>query len=304
MVTANGTCSSVTVEAKKSNENSSRRLALLKRMGLFSPDTRGARIIRACTHRDLRGAYRLVHDTFVETGYILPHRSRMRVRLFEATEDMATYVAKFGEEVVGVQSIVTDSPELGLPSDQAFRAEIDALRATGAKVYEATNQAVAPQFRKSGVPTELIRVALAHAFGLNCHEVITTVSPGHARFYEFIGFRAISGVRSYSAKIDDPVIVLSINTVEYRNRHVEGDTDELAIRDFSLHGNPYLRYVRSWDFLAKRLFRDSAMLHDLFVQEARLLEECSDADREYLFGRWGERAFAAALGIDLAPQAA
>lgn len=291
-------------ESARPDRTPQRRLALLRRAGLFTPDTHGAKIVRACTRQDLRSAYRLVHETFVETGYILPHPSGMRVRTFEAVDDMATYVAKLRDEVVGVQSVIPDSHDLGLPSDQSFKEELDQLRARGARVCEATNQAVAPAFRKSGVTTELMRVGLAHGFALDCQELITTVSPGHVRFYEFLGFRAVSGVRSYSDKVEDPVVVVSLDAVAYRNHQPDDGSEDHFIRKFILDDNPYLRYVRSWDFLARKLFNDPALLRALFVEEARLLEECSDREREILLHRWGRDLFAQTLGVCLAPEAA
>jgi hypothetical protein len=89
---------------------------LLKRCGLFGDDTYGALIRRAETLDELRQAYRLVHDAYVEAGYIQPHSSRMRARVFDASPNMATFIAKVGQRVVGVLSIVADSPKLGLLS--------------------------------------------------------------------------------------------------------------------------------------------------------------------------------------------
>ena len=186
----------------------SRRLALLRKAGLFGGDAGGAQAVRATSVEDLLTAYRLVHDAFVEKGYIHRQASGLRMRTFEALPTTATFVAKADGKVVGVQSLAMDDPQLGLPSDQAFQADLDALRGKGRVLCEATNEAVDPDWRRTSVPTELMRCCFAHALAKGCTDLITTVSPGHVRFYELLGFEQVSEVRSYSAKIEDPVAVV------------------------------------------------------------------------------------------------
>src|SRR5690349_15279258 len=92
-----------------------RKLGLLKRTGLFGDDLKGCTIERACSAEDLRQAYRLVHDVYLGTGFIHPVPSGMRLRIYETTAETATFIAKFEGRVVGVLSVVEDSPDLGLP---------------------------------------------------------------------------------------------------------------------------------------------------------------------------------------------
>jgi hypothetical protein len=143
------------------DKKSARRLALFKRMGFFGANTLGYEITRATTLDDLVAAYSLVHDCFVERGYILPHPSGMRLRCHEAANEMATFVAKLNGQVIGVQSIIADSEDLGLPADGAFRREIDVLRNQGRCVYEATNEAIASLYRRTSLAVELIQPIFA-----------------------------------------------------------------------------------------------------------------------------------------------
>ena len=117
-----------------SNSVADRKLGLLKRMGLFGENLNGCTIERACSADDLRQAYRLVHDVFLGRGFIDADPSRMRVRIYETTPETATFVAKVGTRVVAVLSVVEDTPELGLPSDCAFKPELDAFRRAGRRL--------------------------------------------------------------------------------------------------------------------------------------------------------------------------
>ncbi|KPK49027.1 MAG: hypothetical protein AMK72_05570, partial [Planctomycetes bacterium SM23_25] len=108
-----------------------KKVALLKRLGLFDADDRSVVVRRAIVRDDLARAYRLVHDVFVDKGYIDPGPNGIRIRLFEALPEMATFVAEVDRRIVAVMSIVPDSEDLGLPSDKAFSQELDGLRSAG-----------------------------------------------------------------------------------------------------------------------------------------------------------------------------
>lgn len=278
-----------------------RRLALLKRFGFFGELPGGCRIVRACTLDDYQEAYQLVYRAFLDRGYILPNPTGMRIRIFEATTDMRTFVAKCGARIVGVQSLVRDAAEVGLPSDMAFHAELDSLRTGGAIVYEGTNQAVVPEFRRTAVPTALMRAALAHAYTGDCDELITTVSPGHASFYELLGFRRVSPVRSYSSTVADPVLVMVMNLPRLRQDVPAPESEAAFIHDYAFACNPLNAFQAGWDYLAARSFRDPALLRELFVRRSRLLQLCTESELDFLCHRWGERLFAAVHHVELPP---
>jgi len=273
----------------------SRRLAMLKRAGLFGADTNGVTIVRAVSSEDLRKAYRLVHDIFVEEGYILPRSCGMRLRVYEALPETATFVAKTGREVVGVQSLVVDSEDLGLPSDESFHREIAALRGPGRRLCEATNQSIAPAFRRSAVPTELMRCYLAHAVGAGCNELITTVSPGHARFYSLLGFEPISPVRSYSQELEDPVVVVRMNMDTIAGRATAADQqqvgDDVFLKSYYLDDNPYQARIEAWAAEAAAAFCDASFLREMFVRDSDLLGQCGPEELNAIYWRWGPELF-------------
>jgi len=286
------------------NGHEDRRMLLLKRAGLFSNDTHGATVTRATSLEDLASAYRLVHDVFVERGYIAPDDSGLRVRVFEALPETATFVAKAGAAVVGVTSMVIDSPDLGLPSDKAFKAEIDSLRAEGRKVCEGTNWAVAESHRHSAVMSEMMRAAFAHAVAQRCTDFIGAVSPGHAGFYGLLGFEQLGQVRSYSSEIHDPVVMVRLDLTglaeRFRSADNGGIESERFLKSYYLEENPYGRYVAAWQILSDRFFADPAGLRELFVQRSSLPRHCEPGDLRAIQNRWGPRIFAETFGSEYA----
>jgi ribosomal protein S18 acetylase RimI-like enzyme len=273
-------------------------LGLLKRSGLFGQHTRGAVIERACTLDELRQAYQLVHQVYVTEGYIHPHPSGMRIRVFEALPEMATFVAFCEQEhrTVGVLSVVSDSADLGLPADVVFRNELDELRNTGSSVCEVTNQAVDDEFRNSGVPTELIRAVMAQIVVRKYDEVVALVSPNHTGMYQLLGFRPIGAVRSYSQTIHDPVVPMSMRVDQFYGPPQSDDPADEFVRFFMVDFNPYIRKMREWEQEARDWFHERHLLRHLFVQEEKLLQRCSPAEMVSLRRRWGSQLMKDVLG--------
>jgi hypothetical protein len=242
-----------------------RRLALLKRAGLFSCDNNNYTITRANSIDDLLDAYRLVHDVFVEQGYIHPQPKGLRIRNFEKLQSTATFIAKTDSKVVGVQSLAIDDKILGLPSDLAFKTEIDILRGNERIVCEATNEAIAPVFRKTSMPTELMRCCCAHALSTRCTDLITTVSPTHVKFYELLEFTRISEIRSYSTDIHDPVAVVHFDLAAMSSvlETIEQDADEamLFLKRYFIDDNPYLKSINTWEIVAEQNWKS-----DMFAE--------------------------------------
>lgn len=278
-----------------------RKLGLLQRTGLFGNDTKGATIERAYTLEDLREAYRLVHEVYLGTGYLHPEPAGMRLRIYETTSETATFVAKKDGRVVGVLSVVGDSDDLGLPSDSAFRGELDALRAKGSRLCEVTNQAVAESYRKSAVPTELMRCAIAHSVKAGYHLGIVSVSPSHQGFYDLMGFRRLGSERSYSDKIHDPVVALCMDINQWRQPSTAASAAEQFMHHFAAVANPFLTQVSDWAKQAVRHFLNPELLEQLFVADRNFLSECSPAELSILQRRWGQELFGAVTGGSYPP---
>jgi len=283
------------VPAARETSIADRKLRMLQRSGLFGGNTRGAVIERACSLRDLRAAYRLVHDVYVSTGFIHAEPSGLRLRIFETSADTATFVAKVEGRVVGVLSVVADSSDLGLPSDSAFKPELDRLRSEGFRLCELTNQAIAPEYRKTAIATELMRCAFAHGIKAGFHQSIAAVSPSHDGFYELMGFRRFGSERSYSEKIYDPVIAVAMDLANFRRPYCGTTPAEAFVREFGVEGNPYLGLIGEWNRVARDCFLSVNTLLQLFVRERSFLDECDERELAAIQFRWGRKLFASVL---------
>jgi ribosomal protein S18 acetylase RimI-like enzyme len=236
-----------------------------------------------------------VHRIYEGTGFIHPDSSGMRIRLFEASPETATFIAKDEHgEVVGVVSIVGDSEELGLPSDGAFGEELNALRRQGLRLCEWTNQVLDERYRSSSLATELMRVGAAHVFESGYDKYIATVSASHTGFYQLLGYTEIGAERSYSQEIDDPVVALAIDASLYTKSPSRPLNEaEQFLRTFMADENPYVAHVARWKESARRQFLDSETLHDLFVRESDFLRRWDEEERQKVEDLWTPELFAA-----------
>lgn len=209
--------------------NVSRRLAGLRRRGLFHGLPEGLTIALAVTPDKCKQAWRLVHEVFVTCGYIEPQPDG----LYPPTGDAVTFVALSGGRVVGAQCLVRDNGE-GLPADAVFPIG----RKPGRRLYEATREAVAVDYRGTAVPTELMRCCFAYVQNGDGTDVLTVVSTRHARLYEMLGF--VQCGNTNRDKPDDPLVLMSFNGDDITARAKARKSDDAFLAAYFIDNNPYL----------------------------------------------------------------
>ena len=251
----------------ESRKRQERRLRLLRQSGHLGNDRSGAAYCRAMTSGELESAYRLVHDVYVEMGYILRRQNGLRMRAFELCPETATFVAKTPScGIIGSISVIVDSPDLGLPSDKVFKEEIDAFRREGRRVCEMSNQAVLKEFRRLGPGGELMRCAWAYAVSEERTDVICAVTPQLVSLYETICFEQVGPVKSYSEDTGDETVLMRMADIHLRPQDPRYETDEIYRRliDYYYTDNPHFRGVPKWNLLNQRLFSDEFAVAGLF----------------------------------------
>jgi hypothetical protein len=149
---------------------------------------------------DFDGAFRLLHDRYVAGGFMAPHPTGRRLALYNALPSTKLFVARAEGRVIGTISLVQDS-SLGVPMDQIYRDELDALRARGRRFGEASTLTVDPAYRASSfaILMRLYRLLIVYAAKVaRLNDVCLTVAPHHGRFYRtFFGVRELGAPRPY-----------------------------------------------------------------------------------------------------------
>lgn len=270
-----------------------RKVARFREAGFF--DLAGSEIVveRAVTVETLKQAYSLVHDVYCEKGYIREQKGKMRMRIFEALPEMATFVGRHEGKIVAVTSVVIDSPDLGLPSDHVYRDEIERLRRCPGRVCEITNLAIHRDYRDSSAFLALTQACFAHAVAMNCGNMFIAISPGHASFFrDLLLFESWGGRRRYSDEVEDYVegMRFDINTDVERGKAFDEmlGPDLAFIYDFYYPENPFHSYVETWQQQAEATFRNHQMLRELYLYCSDLLFEAPDRALEAIEQRWGD----------------
>lgn len=287
-----------TVATRASRElaqQAARRLALFQRSGLVSARSSGAVISRATEPTEILCALRLVHDVYVESGYMLPDPAGLRLRVFEAVADNPIFIARIGDEVVGVMGLVLDSPDLGLPSDHAFGPELRALRAHGLRLCEATNLAIKPAYRRTSIGFDLLRPCCAQGVMWGCDGMFAAVSPQHVGFFrDVLQFVPLGDPRVYVSELGDRVqgMLNDLRTLEGRFREADRPLGAHAfLHNHFFASNPCFALVDPWAQRAARSFRDPGFLRHLFARVTYLPERCSPQQLEAIRRRWGADLF-------------
>jgi hypothetical protein len=278
--------------AYRSRDEDSRRLAFYQHRGLFTEGDPAIAYKRASSAAEWIAALELVHDCYVDCGYIRPLRSGVRARTYDLCRETGMYVAVRAGRVVGVLSTVVDSPDLLLPSDRIFPDELAYLRDAGAIIGELSSLAILPDLRNTAVFTELTRCNAAHGLYAHCTDLVCAVSQPQQSFFELLGFILLGSKRSCSDEVEDHVVLMHLDDIQARwhedaprARKVDG-----FFADFFLGENRFVPKIDGWNDEVEAMFDDSEELVDLVSACEDLIARLEPHERAALRRRLG-RAF-------------
>ncbi len=177
-------------------------------------------------------SFRLVHDVYVEAGYIDPSPTALRVLPQHFHKDsrifLGVYCAGDQEVPVYTLSIFPDSKEVGLPMDEAFKLELDILRREGRFIAEVGCLASDPFFRKNDMNIPMLGNRILQLYArkhLNVDDLVITTHPKFLWVYEdILLFEKIGEVKAYAYVKNNPAVALRLNlrTAAQRYKKVYG----------------------------------------------------------------------------------
>lgn len=166
-------------------------------------------------------AFRLVHDRYVEAGYMQALPSRHRLSLFNALPATKVFVTRDASRVIATLTLIQDSG-LGLPMDGIYRDELDALRARGRRLAEVSAFAMEPKYRAQGVSIVMRLMRATYAFAASVarlDDLCIAVHPRHADFYRnALNFHAFGQLKPYETVNGAPAVALRLDLDWARER--------------------------------------------------------------------------------------
>ena len=141
-------------------------------------------------------AFALVHDRYLELGYMTQHESGMRYSLLNFLPQATTFVVEEGSKVLGTLTVVIDSPA-GLPGEEVYSEEFEQRRAERRIVAEATMFSCgADKQTQASVSLQLMALAFSWCAETGVDDLCLIVAPKHVGFYEkILGFERLGKER-------------------------------------------------------------------------------------------------------------
>lgn len=217
-----------------------------------APDPR--LVVKIAENREeLEACFRLLHDTYVASGYMRPDPSGMRVTIYHALPTTTILCAKIDGMVVGTLSLIRESA-MGFPLQRVF--DLTRVRARKGNIAEVSALAIHPRFRRSSgaVLFPLLRFlhdCCANAF--DTRHLVIAVNPRQIEMFEsLLFFRRLTGrvVPSYDFVNGAPAVGATLDLT-----HAE----EIFRKQY---GNRPLRRNLHLYFFSNRLARNGMPPHD------------------------------------------
>ena len=166
-------------------------------------------------------AFRLVHDRYVEYGYMKAQPTRRRLSLFHALPSTKVFVAQDSSGVIATVTLIQDSA-LGLPMDGIYRDELDTLRARGRRIAEVSALAMDRRCGARGVLIVMRLMRATYAFAASVtrlDEICVAVNPRHVDFYRnALNFQTFGQLKRYETVNGAPAVALRFDLDWARER--------------------------------------------------------------------------------------
>ena len=179
---------------------------------------------------EFTAAAHLAYQEYVLRRYIAPTSSQLRLSMYHALPQTRTLVAWHRRAgVIGTVTLIEDSP-LGLPMDDAYKAELDSLRRKGLRLAEATMLTLDSRLFTNGafsmVHTKkllllmrLFKVLLDYLRSSTAvDELVACFHPKHQLLFEFLNLRPLGGLKAYAGTNGAPAVARALNLEETKRQ--------------------------------------------------------------------------------------
>ena len=140
------------------------------------------------TQAELEACFALLHDAYVESGFMRPDPSGLRVTIYHALPTTTTLCAKWDGQVVGTISLIRESV-FGFPLQKVF--DLSGVRQKGGNLAEVSALAVHRAFRKTGgtILFPLMKFMYEYATTyFDTRHLLIAVNPNRIELYESLLF--------------------------------------------------------------------------------------------------------------------
>ena len=157
-------------------------------------------------------AYELLYNLYAKKGFTQKKDPGLWLSIFDALPDSTTFVAQDAQGCIeGALTVVFDSP-IGLPADELYQEEIDAVRNSGRPICEFVSLGIRDTAKS---PFKILACLFYCAYVLAWRKkkssaLIITVNPQHEDFYcRKVLFEKIGPERNFAKVNGAPSVLLN-----------------------------------------------------------------------------------------------
>ena len=140
------------------------------------------------TKEELEACFSVLHDAYVDSGFMKPDLSGMRVTVYHALPSTTMLCAKYDGKVVGTVSLIRENA-LGFPLQQIF--DLGAVRDKGGHIAEVSALAIHRRFRRTSgsILFPLMKFICEYCTSVfDIRHLVIAVNPRHIEMYESMLF--------------------------------------------------------------------------------------------------------------------
>lgn len=252
----------------------------------------------AKTKEELEQAFRLLHDAYVDQGYMKPNQTGLRVTKFHALPTTTTLIAKYNDKVVGTVSILRDAG-LGLPLDSAF--DLNNVKIKYPQIAEVSSLAIQKEFRREH--GFLLWPLLKYFYHYSKHlmrlnSIIVGVHPKWADFYlGILGFKPIyaNTVKHYDFANGNPVVgyFLDLETapLEYASMYAQSPENENLLKFFTSEPGPNFHLPDRAFYKVADPVMTPELLQYFFIEKSDIFENLSKQEALAIVGAYPQEKY-------------
>lgn len=257
-------------------------------------NSNGLEVRLASTQREWEAAFRVLHDSYVDEGYMAPDPRGLRATRYHALPSTSVAVALEKGEVIGTVSFIKNGL-FGLPSGALFD-----LREDQRRVIEISSLAIKKEFRSQHgrVLFPLIRFVLKYATQyLKGTHLYISVNPKHVSFYRaFLAFEPLGKKEErYEFVNGAPAEGLTLNLAEFPYRYRElyqGSEPSCDLAHYVLNTDfPWMKFpIRQFASVSDRILTSESFGY-FFGSPSPVLNGLSPEQSFRLLSSWGGNTF-------------
>ena len=266
-----------------------------------SPDPR-LELKIADTQDELEACFRILHDSYVASGFMRPDPSGLRVTAYHALPTTTTLCAKFDGQVVGTLSLIREGV-FGFPMQSAF--DLAPVRARQGRIAEISALAIDPKYRRTGGKVLFPLMKFMYEYCrryFDTRHIVIAVNPNKIELYESLLFferLAAAEVPHYDFANGAPAVGACLDLQQAQERFRSTYAGRGLRKDlysyFVDNRMPNIRWPERPYFTTNDPVLTPALMDHFFNRRTSVFRQLDDRKRLLLRSIYDDPAYAAVL---------